>query len=197
MNLDPLIQAQIAGRLINVSWLLYIDSDEPVRAWSGVGRLPLAAWGADEVGGDYLGLGVLVDVPSLQQLVNGVAQRLEIGLSGVDAQISELANDGASEIRARSTVIGMLFMDDHWQPLAAPLAVWFGEADAIRSDRQSSPNGEQTRSITLSAGSTTTGRRRPRYSYYTRAQQRARSSDDAFCDRVSLMTTDRELKWPA
>lgn len=196
MNIDSLIQEQIAGHLINVSWLLYIDSDEPVRAWNGVGRLAVGPWGADTTGGDYLGIGALIEVPALQQLVNGVAQRIEISLSGVDAQIVSLADEGASEIRAKDTNVGMLFMDGDWQPLATPLAVWTGESDSIRCDSAPDSDGNKKRTISLSVGSTTTGRRRPRYNLYTRAQQRQKSPTDAGCDRVALYSQERELKWP-
>lgn len=196
MNLDPLIAAQIEGRLIRQSYLLYIGATTPVRAWNGVGRLPLAAWGQDETGADYLGLGTIVDIPALQQLINGVAQRLDISLSGVDATVANLADEGADEIRAASVTIGLLFMDEDWQPLASPLAIWNGEADVIKSDSVSNPGGGKFRTVTLSTGSATTGRRRPRFNYFTRAQQRSRSEDDAFCDIVANYSTESEIKWP-
>lgn len=196
MNLDPLIQAQIAKKLINVSQLLYVDSDTPIRAWSGYGVLTLGPWGADATGGDYLGLGVMVDIPQLQQSVGGVAQRIELSLSGVDAEVSRLADEGAAEIRAKTTVVGLLFMDENFQPLASPLAFWTGESDSIRSESVSDADGVKVRTIALSVGSVTTGRRRPQYNYYTRAQQRAISPTDAGCDRVALYSSDREIKWP-
>lgn len=196
MNIDPLVQAQIDGRLISVSFLVYIDSPTPVRAWTGIGDLFDDGWSGDSTGGTYKGVGAVLDIPSLQQLVNGVAQRVDFTLSGVDAQIVALADAEAADVRSKDVIVGMQFFADNLQPVGEPLRIWDGEADVIRNDTVSTPDFSRVRTVTLSVGSTTTGRRRPSLHTFTRAQQRSRSSDDAFCDRTGLYSGDSELAWP-
>lgn len=196
MNLDPLIQAQIDGKLIRRSVLLYVATDTPIRAWTGVGDFDKAIDGVDTTGGIYKGLGEVQDIPALQQLVNGVAQRIELSLSGVDDRIAALADAEAADVRSKAVSIGLQFFGEDWAPLGDSLWIWDGEADVVKSDSVSTPDFGRVRTVTLSVGSLTTGRRRPRLAFFTRAQQRRRSADDAFCDRVGLYSQDTELKWP-
>lgn len=197
MSMDALVKAQIDGHLVRRSVLLYIETDEPVRAWTGVGAFQKAADAVDTEGGVYLGLGEMQDIPALQQLMNGVAQRIELSLSGVDARIVELADADAPEVRSKAVHIGLQFFDADWQPLAGTFWIWDGEADVIKTDTVSSPDFGRFRTVSLSVGSITTGRRRPLLQNFTRAQQRRRSSDDAFCDRTGLYSGDSSSKWPA
>lgn len=196
MNLDALIKAQIDGHLIRRSVLLYIATDEPVRAWTGVGPYDHPGDTVDTDGGTYLGLGEMQDIPALQQLVNGVAQRIELSLSGVDERIVALADADAPEVRSKAVTLGLQFFGENWQPLGDTLWIWSGEADVVKTSSISTPGFDRYRTITLSVGSLTTGRRRPRLSFWTRAQQRLKSLLDAFCDRTGLYSADTELKWP-
>lgn len=190
MNLNPLIQAQIDGRLFCASYALRIDADTPVRAWTGAGTIMID-------GEPYLGLGTIPDVPAFQSLVNGVASRLDLSLSGVDAQVLALASGEAAEVRGKEVKVGLIFLDKSLQPIGTPL--WVGpdyEADVITTESISTADFGRARTVTLSVGSTTTGRRRPHLNYWTRAQQIIRSATDAFCDLVSRYTTESEMKWP-
>lgn len=196
MNLDPLISAQIDGHLIRRSVLMYVATDAPIRAWTGIGNFDHPGDDVDLTGGPYLGLGEMQDIPALQQLVNGVASRIELSLSGVDDRIVALADSEAAEVRSKVVTLGLQFFDEAWQPLGDTLWIWDGEADVIRTDSNSDPGFGRTRVVTLSVGSLTTGRRRPRLNHFTRAQQRRRSPDDAFCDLTGLYSGDTELKWP-
>lgn len=196
MNLDPLIQAQIDGHLIRRSVLMHIATATPVRAWTGVGPFEHPGDAVDATGGTYLGLGEMQDIPALQQLVNGVASRIELSLSGVDDRIVALADADAADVRSKIVTLGLQFFGADWQPLGDTLWIWDGEADVIRTDSVSSPDFGRQRTVTLSVGSLTTGRRRPVLSHFTRAQQRRRSPTDAFCDRTGLYSNDTELKWP-
>ena len=196
MNIDPLIQAQIDGHLIRRSVLMHIATDVPVRAWTGAGPFVHPGDAVDVTGGTYLGLGEMQDIPALGQLVNGVASRIDLTLSGVDARIVALADADAPEVRSKVVSLGLQFFARDWSPLGDTMWIWDGEADVIRTESMSNADFSRTRTITLSVGSTTTGRRRPKLNHFTRAQQRRRSSDDAFCDRTGLYSGDSELKWP-
>lgn len=196
MNIDPLIQAQIDGLLIRRCVLLHIDTTPAVRAWTGVGPFEHPGDLVDATGGPYLGIGEMQDIPALPQLINGVAARIELSLSGVDDRIVALADADAAEVRSKLVSLGLQFFDEAWQPLGDTLWMWDGEADVIRTDTVSTPGFERTRMVTLSVGSLTTGRRRPVLRNFTRAQQRQRSPDDAFCDRTALYSAETGFKWP-
>lgn len=190
MNLNPLIQAQIDGRLLCASYALRIDTSPPVLAWTGAGSIVIE-------GETYLGLGTIPDVPSFQSLINGVASRLDLSLSGVDAQVLALASGDAAQVRGKEVKVGLVFLDKTLQPIGSPL--WVGpdyEADVISTESVSTADFGRARTVTLSIGSTTTGRRRPHLNYWTRAQQIIRSATDAFCDLVSRYTAESEMKWP-
>lgn len=197
MNLDPLIQAQIDGKLIRRCVLLYVATDTPIRVWTGVGDFDKAADAVDIEGGIYKGLGEIQEIPALQQLVNGVAQRIDLSLSGVDANIVALADSEAADVRSKAVSIGLQFFGEDWQTLGDTLWIWDGEADVVKSESLSGADFTRVRTITLSVGTLTTGRRRPKLTFFTRSQQRRRSPTDAFCDRVALYSADTELKWPA
>lgn len=196
MNLEPAIAAQIAGRLIRVSVLVYIASDPPVRAWFGIGDLDHEPDAVDTEGGIYKGVGELIEVPAIQQMVNGAAQRVELAVSGVSDRIVQLADADAESIRSKRVVIGYQFFEEDWQPLGATIWLSEFESDVIRTETTSASSFQRLRSVSLSLGSIMTGRRRPKLSFFTRAQQRRRSPDDAFCDRTGLYSAETEIKWP-
>lgn len=189
MNLNPLIQAQIDGRLLDVAYVLEIATTPPTRAWTGAGDIVLN-------GNTFRGLGVWTDVPSFTSLINGVANRLELSLSGVDAQVMALANGDAEEVRGKAVTMGLLFMDRALQPIGDIIPVGDYEADVISTDSSSSSEFGRVRTVSLSIGSITTGRRRPPLNFWTRARQILRSATDRFCDLVSRYTNDSEMKWP-
>jgi hypothetical protein len=63
---------------------LQIDCDPALRVWMGVNDIPV---GFDSITGNgivFLGGGRLLNVPTLEVLVNGQADSVEFGLSGVD-----------------------------------------------------------------------------------------------------------------
>ena len=63
-------------------------------------------------------------------------------------------------------------------------------------DRDGS-NGQVVRRVTLSVGSAFTDRSRPQLTFMTPTDQRRRSPDDAFCDRVPGYGIDSSIQWPA
>lgn len=171
-----------------------------VRLWSGVGRHDMTANNIDTQGGTYLGVGELVGMPVLSQLVNGTAERVEFSLSGVDPAILALADAEADTVRAAPVHVALMAFDDEFQASTSPVWVWEGEADVPRVSRQSVAGDDGSfqvvRSMSLSVGSVFTGRRRAKLSFMNGVDQRRRSSDDAFCDRASVYSAGTTRKWP-
>ncbi|MFC5370938.1 hypothetical protein ACFPIF_00125 [Brevundimonas faecalis] len=167
-----------------------------VRAWTGVGDFDIAADDIDAEGGRYKGVGLVGDMPAIRQLVGGVAERVEFALNGADERTFSLADDQVEEVRGAQVHVGIIFFDEDWQAVAPPAWLWEGTADVPAVDRDGS-GGQVVRRVTLSVGSAFADRTRAAYAFYTPGDQRRRSPDDAFCDRVPSYGIDSSIQWPA
>lgn len=167
------------------SILFRLAADPIARVWSGHGPLPIV----DEIdpdGATYQGMGGLLDVPSIKQLVNGTADRLDFRLSGITADTLRLAREDAESVRNALTLIGEVSFDDAWQ-VASVAWVWRGMADVLTVDSSDTAAGRQ-RTIRLSVRSADTFRSNPQPAYYTDQDQRRRSPTDAIFSHVSLIS---------
>lgn len=175
-----------------------MDTAPAVRVWAGVGDLRIPA---DNIETDsnafYLGMGELVGLPVVQNLINGVEERVNFTLGGaaVTAQAARLADDEADQIRAVECNIGLRRFDANDQPTGRTIWVWNGIADTISISQPPAPMGQIERSITLSVAGLFTFRQRPKPAYWTNIDQRRRSSDDAFCDQVAGLSMDKTKVW--
>lgn len=177
-----------------VAILLRVASSPVVRIWAGVGDQPIPADGIEDVDGAiYKGLGTLSDLPVLSQLINGVAARAEFTLSGVPAEILDLADEDAALVRDARCNLGYLALDEAGQPAAPVWWMWEGEADVIRC--QSTPDDEPVRSVTLGVGTLTTDRSRANFTTFTPANQRRRSPTDLGCDFVPSYSIGSTKRW--
>jgi hypothetical protein len=195
VNLDPIIQAQIEGRLVRASVFMRIDGVDPVRVWTGFGDFLMPENAIETADSIYKGVGIIGDLPAMEQLVNGTAQRIEASMSGVSAYVASLADEDASVIRGQQVNFALAFMDETWALIGDPIWVWEGDIDVVKRNMNRTQSGE-SRTISISIGSLMTGRRRPTFSYWTGPQQRRRSSTDAFCDRTIIYTRNTKLTWP-
>lgn len=190
--------AQLEGGGLRAGILLRVDSTPAIRVWTGHAELEIDSDGIEtEDHAVYLGSGELVGVPAVNALINGVAERVDFTLSGVGIT-GALANLAASEadlVRGKAVNLGFFVMDDTWQRLSPVAWLWDGVADVVRVTR-ASQEGQAIRSISLSVGSIMTGRRRPGIAYFTDADQRRRSADDAFFDRVKIYNQGSTRTWP-
>ncbi|WP_292051631.1 MULTISPECIES: hypothetical protein [unclassified Brevundimonas] len=167
----------------------------PVRAWTGFGDYLVAPDEVDRMGGLYQGIGLVGDIPALRQLIGGTAERVDFTLNGTDDRTLRLADRDVDEVRDASVHVGIVFFDADWQAVDTVSWLWQGHAD-VPSVNRSSDGGEVVRRVTLSVGTAFTDRTRPALSYYTDADQRRRSPDDAFCARVAAYTVESTIVWP-
>lgn len=193
-------QAQIAGGTVNAAifWRMSTTPD-PIRLWSGDGDYAHEADALEtEAGAIYAGYGLLASaLPTLTSLLNGQADRVEFQISGagVSAEVASLASASAADIRNVDVNVGFAALGWDQQLLSPTAWLWTGVADTLRVIRQADENGV-TRTLSLSCGSLLTGRRRATPLYFTPQDQRARSSDDAFCDRVPGYNEGTTINWP-
>lgn len=178
-------------------FLMRLRTGEVVRAWLGVGDYSLPGDDVDAPGGVYKGIGMVGDFPALRQLVGGLAERVEFSLNGAEDTVFRLASVEMDDVIDAEIYVGIIFFDQHWQAVDQVAWLWEGTADVPSVHRSSSEEGEITRTVTLSVGSAFTDRTRAVLGYMTPEDQRRRSSDDAFCDRVPAYDLGSSIQWPA
>lgn len=160
--------------------MLRIASDPVARIWSGVGWLDVPPDNVEAEIARYRGGGNLVNIPELDQVINGTAARLDIVVSGVSAQTLALATEEAASVKGAKCHIGNVYFDSDWQ-IDGPVE-WIA---VLRCDYLVTGRQNQTRSITLSIGTDFTDRSRAPVSFWTDADQRRRSPTDRFFDHIA------------
>lgn len=188
-------QVQLQGGTIRPSifFRMAMPSGPVTRLWGGFGDFIMPANTYDAASQTYTGIGQLVEVPVMQQLLGGAAERVTFTLSGVDANIAALADSEASLVRGSQIQVGFVLFDANWQPLTltgSSIIRWCSEYEA---DTPGGSHDGVSWTIQLSAASAMSGRRRPTPSYYTDKDQRSRSPTDAFCDHVGQLNSGTSI----
>lgn len=138
----------------------------------------------DPAGATYKGAGALLDVPTLKQLINGIADRLEFRVSGVSAETMRLALEDRPTVYGASLHVGYVDSDVNWQVTGPPVWEWSGVADVLTPDSKPSDKGRDF-TLSLSVASADTLRSNPQLAWFTDQDQRKRSPTDAIFDRVA------------
>lgn len=178
------------------AFLFRLECDPPAYLWSGVGDLFVEGDAiADEA--TYLGGGELLELPAIQQLINGIADRVEFTVSGVDAETFRLALEDRAGVDGARVLIGTAPMDAAYQ-LSGPVDwEWEGVADVVTVDSTASVDGGKTRSVTLSVGSADTARSRAQLTFFTDADQRRSFPTDAFFSHVGRIAAGNTRRFGA
>ena len=164
-----------------------------VRVWLGVGDIRPGINAYDATDEIYSGLGQLLDVPALQQLINGIADRITFHASGISEETMQLAASG-SNVKGAAVALGIALFGAQWQQLGPPKWLFRGRADFVSIQQVSDANGVK-RVMELSVGSLFTGRRRKGLTFMTDADQQARHPGDKFCERTALYSEATKV-WP-
>lgn len=170
--------------------------DPVARLWLGVGDCEGGINAYDETSAVYSGLGELIDVPAVQQLINGVADRVTFNVSGVSERTLTLASSESDDVKGAITALGICLFGASWQQLGVPKWLFRGRADFVTLNQQSASDGGITRMIELSVGSLFTGRRRRGLTYLTNQDQQTRHPGDRFCERTVLYEQGVDKVWP-
>ncbi|GGO96580.1 hypothetical protein [Stakelama pacifica] len=162
--------------------------------WSGFGWLDVPGDYVDPSGARYLGIGSLIEVPALQAMINGVAQRPTFTVSGVTPETLRFANEDRGEIRGATLHVGAVTFDRDWQIEGAP--EWEGRFTCdvlITSGRATDTGRELTIQLPVSSGDTF--RSNAQLAWWTDADQRKRSPTDAICNLVAQMNQGITRAW--
>lgn len=161
------------------SYLFELESDPPAYLWTGI-------WNIDHDGKTYLGAAHILSIPDIKQLINGFSERIDFNLSGVSAETVRLANEDRDSIYLAPARIGRLHFDADWQVSGDVEWLWHGSADIIVTSSMPSENG-RNRTLKLGLSGDDTRRSNPQIAYFTDADQRKRSGDDARYSHVGQL----------
>lgn len=177
------------------SFIFRLETDEPAMFWSGFGDLLLPADLVLPEPTLVLGGGDLVNLPDLEQLINGTAQRVEVTLSGVAQRSATLAAEEAEQVSGAPAFIGRIQFDEAWQQQGPVVWEWAGEGRGLSVSGDEADNGRRTRSITLKLGSGDTTRSRAPLAFFTDADQRRDFPDDTVFSHVAGINAGTSRRW--
>ena len=162
--------------------------------WSGHGDLLVPADIVVPEPSIALGGGDLLNIPDLEQLINGVAQRVEFMLSGVSVRTVAFATEEAPGVPGARVDIGRMDFGPDWQQIAPVEWEFSGEARKLSVDSQGSDGG-RTRTLTLTVAAGDTLRSRAPVAFFTDADQRRRSPTDSFFSHVAGINQGTSRRW--
>jgi hypothetical protein len=171
--------------------------DPPFRMWLGIGDCQAGIDAADGAGAIYLGLGEVVGLPAFQQVLNGAADRIDIKLSGVSQRIIDTATMEADEVKGVPLNIGVGVFDEDWQLVGAPVWIKRLIVDYLSiSGDGGGPDRPAMRTVSLSARTIFTARRRPGLAFFTDSDQQQAHPGDRFCENAVHYSRQVSKTWP-
>lgn len=180
--------------LYRESFIFRLGTDEPAMFWTGHGDLLLPPDAVLDEVTLALGGGDLVNLPDLEQLINGTAQRVEVTLSGVSQRTVVLAAEEAAQVAGAPAFIGRIQFDDDWQQQGPVVWEWAGEGRGLSVSGDESDDG-RTRSITLKLGAGDTTRSRAPLAFFTDADQRRDFPTDTVFSHVAGINAGTSRRW--
>jgi hypothetical protein len=175
---------------------LNIGTDPALHVWFGDEDKTANFDSIDPDGTVYLGGGRLINVPSLEVLVNGAADRVEFTISGIDPKTGASMLASLPPVRGVSVKLGLATLDKYWQPMGAIIPVW--EGTASHASENSPPvgfNQSPTLSLSLAVVTGEATRSRPARSLWSAPHQKAISPTDKFCDETARLARGVQPPW--
>lgn len=164
----------------------------------GVNDVPITVPVLDSSGTTYIGAGRFVDVPSLETLINGLADKVSFSLSGIDPTFANQLLDTAPEVLGALVTVGIAPLDDRWQPLSQIIGLWSGTADFLAQEMKPEPDPTKSRvqTISLTCSTGDVSRAFPNLLTYSDLTQKTMYPTDRFFERVSRYVQGLLVSWP-
>jgi hypothetical protein len=164
----------------------------------GVNDVPITVPVLDSVGTIYQGAGRFLDIPTLEVLINGIADKVTFSLYGIDPSVAALVLDSTPEVLGALVTIGIAPLDARWQPLSQIIGLWSGTADFIAEEMkpESDPTKSRVQSIMLTTSSGDTSRALPNLITYSDATQKTLYPTDRFFERTVRYIQGYLVSWP-
>ncbi len=195
---DHVIEALRGSHLLGI--FLRLDTPEPLRVWLGINDIPAGIANVDpDTNQTYLGGGILRDVPNLEACINGIADRAEFQISGIDPETAAKVDveEFSADARGRDFHVGITVLDDKYQPMSSIIPLMTGRASfAAEAMPPVQGTDSPTVSIALSVGFGVTTRDRQSQVLWSAPHHRALYPDDAFCDGTTRLERGVAPDWP-
>lgn len=179
MDFSAAINAQLAGQVVRVDALVeFTFVSSTIRLWNGFGSLQTSD------GKTWEGIAGLGSISGIEQSINGAAPAQTFTVSGVDSRFAAIAKGEQAEYYRQPVVTYLQFFDEDWQTLDAPFAVAARQMDTIKARREQTDNGP-VYTVSITAETPFTTRRRPAHGFYTDRDQQQRFPGDLGLERVA------------
>jgi hypothetical protein len=193
---DNVIEALRGSHELGI--FLRLDTDDPMRVWLGINDIPAGIDSIDPSTSErYVGGGVLREVPSLEAVINGIADRADFQISGIDPATAAKVDFDALDVRGRDFHVGVTTLDEDHQPMSSIISLITGRASYLT---EASPpvTGIDNPSVTmgLSVGFGITTRDRQSQVLWSPVHHKAEHPGDLLCDGVSRLERGVAPVWP-
>lgn len=189
------IEAMRGSHILGI--FLRINTDPALHIWMGVNDIPASFDSIDPDGTVFLGGGRLLQVPTLEVLINGQADSVEFGISGIDPATAQRVIDQLPDVRGCDVHIGITTLDKYYQPMSAIIPLWLGTAShTIDGIQPVTGNETRTMNLSLAVLSGNGTRSRPALSMWSSAHQKALYQTDKFCDGTARLARGVAPAWP-
>lgn len=199
MNLSAAELAELSKDSPRIGIFFRLETTPVVRLWLGLGPIEPGSNVLDPDGVVYQGFGEIAEIPELNHLINGEAERVDFTVSGVTGEILQIASGGdAQQVKGKRVSVGFAVMDENWQLLGPVKWIQTYTADFLSIEQRvpTQPGDSIVRQVRLSCGSLMTGRRRPGFAFFTDQDQQARHPGDRFCERTPIYANGFNKTWP-
>ena len=168
-----------------ISYVFRMECDPPVYLWTGYGPLDTPADDYDALGASWIGAGEIISIPTIKQLLNGVAERITVPFSGVGAEALRMAIEDRPSVKGARALIGRVTFDQDWQIVGEIEWQWIGKGGVISIESAQGQDGDRQWNVSISFASGDVYRSNPHVVYYSMVEQQRRSSTDLFCSLVA------------
>lgn len=173
-----------------------LDTDPPLHLRLGGHDIPMGIDSVDPEGAVYLGCR-LQGIPSLEILINGMADSVEFSLSGIDPETAADMAASLPPVRGAAVQVGTTTLDQYYQPMSSIVWLWHGAAS---HRRRASPPAKSNQSRTVQLGlvvaSGENGRSRGTQVLWSHAHQQAEYPGDDFFKNMQRMARGVQAVWP-
>jgi len=193
---DDVIAAMRGSHSLGIFFRM--DTNPALHLWMGINDIPAEFDHAIDLEGTvYLGGGRLAGIPTLEVLINGVADRVEFQMSGISPEDAERIDTEAPPVRGATVHVGIVPLDQYYQPMGYIVPLWIGTA-SFTTEKSSPVTGREQPTITmgLSVGSGSTTRSRKSTALWSPAQQKALYPTDLFCNGTARLARGVAPSWP-
>ncbi|RWP31824.1 hypothetical protein [Mesorhizobium sp.] len=192
---QAVLDAMAGSHILGIFFRL--ETDPGLHIWAGVNDIPAGFDSIDEDDTVYLGGGRLLNVPTLEVLVNGQSSSVEFGIAGIDPSTAQKVVDTMPDVRGKDIKIGFTTLDKYYQPMSSIVALWTGTASHPTESSPPVTGGENKKTnLSLAVVSGTNTRSRASQVLWTPAHQKALHPTDEFCSGVARLGRGVAPAWP-